>query len=166
MTLIEVAIATTLFSIFALAFVSGQGSNVLDSVRMKQELYLKDLAELKLNEIILDPPKFEESLTETGKEEKPLEDFPGYKYVLEFKKLTLPDFAKLMGKGEEGEDNAGDEDPQLSQIQDKISATVIENMEKMVWQVSLTVIHEESQNSFEVNSWLHNHKAQVALSGF
>ena len=161
MTLIEVAIATTLFAIFALSFISGQGSNVLDSVRMKQELELKDLAELKLNEVILDPPQFEESLTETGKETKPFEDFPGYKYTLEFKKLTLPDLSKMTGDGEEGN---VDEDPQLAQVRQKVFATIVENMEKMVWQVSLTVIHEESQNSFEITSWLYNHEAKVALN--
>ncbi len=158
MTLIEVAIAVLLFSVFAVAFISGQGSNVFDSIRIKRELRLRDLAELKLNEIILDPPEFKETLTSAGKTTKPFEEFPDYQYTLEFKKIIIPDLTKIAGEE--------DEDEEANKLQKKIFSTIKENMEKMIWQVSLVVTHKESTDSFEITSWLHNSEVEVTLNAF
>ena len=71
-TLIEVMIAISIFSIFAAVFVTGQGYNLLDSSKLKEEIILKDLCENKINDIIVNPPELRDSLTLT-KETKDIE---------------------------------------------------------------------------------------------
>jgi len=62
-TLIEVMIALAIFGVFIVAFVSGQGGNILDSTSMREEQRMFTLANNKLSEIINNPPEFSESLT-------------------------------------------------------------------------------------------------------
>lgn len=106
-TLIEVVIAITLFAIFIIAFISTQGSNVRDSVNMKEELLLQKLCENKLNEILLDPPELKESLTLTPKKGN-LEDmgYSDYEYSVEYKRLKIPNLNAITGEDSEKEGEA------------------------------------------------------------
>ena len=163
MTLVEVSIAVLLFSIFAVAFISGQGNNVLASIKIKQEILLKNLAQSKLNEIIIHPPQFQESLTSAGVETKDFVDFPEYQYSVEFKKLEIPDLSKLVGGDEEGNDGQGSGG--LTAIQEKIFKALKLNIEKLIWQVSVIIRHKESDNSYKLTSWLFNEKAKIKING-
>ena len=160
LTLVEVTIAVFLFSIFIVTFISGQGANIIDSIQFKRDLILKDLAEAKLNEVILDPPEFKESLTSAGVESKDFEEFPGYRYNLEFKKIHIPDYTKLKGNDEDAET-----DSQKAALEKQVFKQMKDNMEKMVWQVSLTVIHKETEASYEVSTWVYNHNAALQIKG-
>ena len=74
-SLIEVVTALVIFSTFAVMFVMGQGGNLMDSTRMKEELLLAQLCEQKLNEIIVHPPELTSSLTLTAQTEN-FEKYP------------------------------------------------------------------------------------------
>ena len=160
MTLIEVIIATMLFSFFILAFMQGQGANILSSSRIKQDLMLKDLAEMKINELIINPPEFQESLTSAGKETKKFEDFPDYQYTVEFKKISVPDYTKLTGEQDDETENSA-----AKQLEKRIFGVVKENLEKIIWQVQVTVENKETEEIFELSSWIHNPQAKVQING-
>lgn len=168
MTLVEVTIALMLFSVFSVAFITGQGGNVLDSLRIKRELRLKDLAELKLNEVIINPPPFQETLTDTNKEVKSFEEFPDYQYILELHKIFIPDPSQIQGgedqDGGEGENGEAASSSEAVPWKEKVFTTLKDNLEKLVWQVRLTVIHKESQDSYEITSWLLNSEAKVKVN--
>ena len=51
-TLIEVLICIMIFAFFVAAYYSGESSNKQDSLTMREELILQELAETKLNEIL------------------------------------------------------------------------------------------------------------------
>jgi prepilin-type N-terminal cleavage/methylation domain-containing protein len=87
-TLMEVLIAITIFALFATVFVTGQGYNLLDSGKFKDDLLLKDLAENKINEIVVNPPELRDSLTIT-KETKAFDSNPDYQYTIEYKNFSF-----------------------------------------------------------------------------
>ena len=62
-------IAITLFAFFVTAFLTAQGYNVSDSELSEEQLNLQQLCERKINELHLDPPKFQNILG-TSKETK------------------------------------------------------------------------------------------------
>ena len=61
---------------------------------------LYTLAGNMLNEVIIDPPDFKESLTSI-KRFTPFENYPGYSYAIEMKKIELPSFEGLTGEEED-----------------------------------------------------------------
>ncbi|MDC1174002.1 prepilin-type N-terminal cleavage/methylation domain-containing protein [Bacteriovoracaceae bacterium] len=165
MTLIEVMIAMALFSVFIVAFFSSQGQTLFDSTRIKKELFLKDLAELKINEIIVNPPPFKDSLTSASKETKAFEDYPNYTYTIEIKKLTIPDLSKLMNNSE-SEDSNDDQDAQQADVKQRVLKAFKDNMEKMIWQAQVTVEDKESGEKYFLNTWLYNNKANINVQAF
>lgn len=158
-TLIEVMIALVLFGVFSLSYITGHIANISDSTSFKRDIRLRDLAQMKINEVIVQPPELSEALTSGGIEKAKFEDFPEYEYELEFKAVFIPEFDKIMGKQE-------DEDANRASIQRKVFTVVKENMEKLVWQVRVLVRHLESGETYELASWLKNEKARVVIQGF
>ena len=158
-TLLEVMIAMTIFAVFTAVYVTSQGYNLTDSTQMREEMMLTKLCETKLNEIIVNPPEFKKSLT-VGKTEKTFEDYENYKYIVEYTEFKIPDLAKIQGKDE------GEEDDSVGgNIQQTVMKNIKKNMEKMIWQVKVTVINKETEYSFSLSSWLMDHKAKIALEG-
>lgn len=178
-TLIEVTIAMTVFAIFASSFLISQGYNVSDSELSEEQLKLHMLCEKKMNELIINPPKFTNALQDT-KETKTFEeeDFTNYSFTIEWKKLKVPDFAKLFAaQGEnkgEGDDaapaNDSDyfNDSQKSQRNSTIETMVFtklkENLEKILWQVRLTVTNKENKTTYTLSRWVTNHDEPVQLN--
>ncbi|MBF0363113.1 MAG: prepilin-type N-terminal cleavage/methylation domain-containing protein [Oligoflexia bacterium] len=192
-TLIEVVIAITLFAIFIIAFISTEGSNVRDSVNMKEELLLQKLCENKLNQIILDPPELTESLTlipKSGSLDE--EGYADYEYTVEYKRLKIPNLSAITGEGEEdgassgggsgsgegaaasGESassaSSGDpqadkesKDKQAKMFQNKVFEMMKKNIEEMIWQVKVTVQNKSSKFPFSLVSFIDNKKAKVKL---
>lgn len=154
LTLIEVTIALFIFAIFMASFVTSQGDNLNASSRMKQEVKLKELCQRKLDEIILDPPEFQESLTLSPDKGTFEDDDSDYEYQVEFKQLSIPNMERITGQSESGEA------PETGAEQ-TIAQKIIENMEKLIWQVTITVRHKETQFSFDASTWLFNRKAKV-----
>ncbi|MBF0207239.1 MAG: type II secretion system protein [Oligoflexia bacterium] len=103
-TLLEVLVAVTLLGIFITAFMASQGFNVNDSAMMRKELLLQKLCQKKINEILLNPPELEESLTLTPQQGNFEESgHANYEFTAEYKRLKIPDIAKIMGKREGGD---------------------------------------------------------------
>ena len=162
-TLIEVMIAIAIFTVFASVFVTGQGYNLLDSSKLKEEILLKDFAENKINDIIVNPPELRDALT-LSKETKDVEANPDYQTTVEFKKFFVPDLEKISSDSAI-EDSEKENSPQ-SQMEKKISAVFKENMEKMIWQVEVTVKNKTNDSSFKLSTWLYNPNADVQIGSF
>ncbi|MBP9680485.1 MAG: prepilin-type N-terminal cleavage/methylation domain-containing protein [Bacteriovorax sp.] len=161
-TLMEVMIAISIFTIFATVFITGQGYNLLDSSKLKEELIMKDLAENKINDIIVNPPDLRESLT-LSKETKEVEGFPDYQTIVEYKKFFVPDMAKIMGDESEGKEK---EENAQAQMEKRIFNVFKENMEKMIWQVEVTVKNKTNDSRFKLSTWLFNSNADVQIGQF
>lgn len=165
-TLMEVMIAIAIFTVFATVFVTGFGYNMLDSGKIKEDILLKDLCENKINDIITNPPALSDALT-LSKETKDIEGQGNYQTIVEFKKFFVPEMGKIAGSKseEDGEEGAGseEEDAQKAQLQKRIFTVFKENMEKILWQVEVTVKNKTTGETFKLDSWLYNHNADVKI---
>lgn len=160
-TLLEVMIAIVIFTIFATVFITGQGYNLLDSGKLREDMLLKDLAENKINEIIINPPELRDSLT-LAKETKDAEGNSNYSVTVEYKKFFVPDMSKITGSEE---DKDADESAQ-AQMEKRIYKVFKDNMEKMIWQVEVTVKSKTSDSSLRLSTWLYNQNADVQIGQF
>jgi len=150
-TLIEVMIALAIFGVFITAFTSGQGGNLLDSTSMRQDQKLFNLASNKLAELTVNPPEFSESLT-SNIDTKTFEDDENYEWSVEFKKFEIPDFSAATGQ---------EEVPAEQEMQKRIYERTKENLEKMPWQVRVTVKSKTTGQSTSLHTRLQNSKATV-----
>lgn len=168
-TLMEVMIAIAIFVTFATVFVTGMGYNMLDSGQLKQDILLKDLCENKINDIITNPPELKDSLT-LSKETKDIEGFSDYQTIVEYKKFFVPDMNKIAGSksssDEDAESSSNDEDNQKAQLERRIFTVFKENVEKMLWQVEVTVKNKNTNDQFKLSAWLFNPNADVKIGTF
>ncbi|MGZ3788695.1 MAG: type IV pilus modification PilV family protein [Bacteriovorax sp.] len=160
-TLMEVMIAISIFAVFATVFVTGQGYNLLDSSKLKEEMLMKDLCENKINDIIVNPPELRDALT-LAPETKDVESNPDYQYTVEYKKFFVPDMSKITGEEEE----KSKEESAQDQMEKRIFKVFKENMEKMIWQVEVTVKNKNSDSKFRLSTWLYNQNADVQIGQF
>jgi type II secretion system protein I len=163
-TLIEVMIAMVIFTVFATAFVTGQGYNLMDSGKLKGELLLKDIAENKINDIIVNPPELRDSLT-LAKETKDDEKNPNYTITVEYKKFFVPDMSKITSAESDTEPKDKEESAQ-DQMEKRIFKVFKDNMEKMIWQVEVTVKNKSGDSSLRLSTWLYNQNADVQIGQF
>lgn len=177
-SLIEVLIAITLFAFFVTAFLTAQGFNVSDSALSEEQLILQQLCERKINELHLDPPKFQNLSTGGIKETKKFEesDLSNYEYTLEIKKLSVPDFAQLFGQkdgvSEEGRDAydgnylSGNNNGQQRNagLEKMVFEELRKNIEKIVWQARVTVTNKETKYAYSLSTWLTNYNEQIQLN--
>ncbi|MBA2403816.1 MAG: prepilin-type N-terminal cleavage/methylation domain-containing protein [Bdellovibrionales bacterium] len=175
-SLIEVLIAITLFAFFVTAFLTATGFNVSDSQLSEEQLMLQQLCERKINELYLDPPKFQNilgTLTETKTFEE--KDLNGFEYTLEIKKLTIPDFAQLFGQkdgvsaeGKEAYDgnymSEGNENKRNSGLEKMVFEELKKNIEKIIWQARVTVTNKETKYSYTLATWLTNYNEKIQLN--
>ena len=174
-SLVEVLIAITLFALFVVAFLTSQGCNVTDSQLSEEQLMLQQLAEQKINELFLDPPKFQ-NITGNFKETKTFEkkDLSGFEYTLELKKLIIPDFAQLFsqkgGTSEEANDAyegnyfKGSGQQRNSGLEKLVFDELKKNIERMIWQARVTVTNKETKYSYTLSTWLTNTNEKVQLN--
>lgn len=178
-TLVEVMIAVTLFAIFASAFLVSQGYNVSDSALSEEQLKLHTLCERKMNEAMINPPKFTNALQNT-KETKAFEEkeFDNYSYTTEWKKLKVPDFAKIfMAQGQNAQagdaNDASDDNKYLddntkgnrnSSLETMIFDKLKENLERMIWEVRITVTNKDTKYSYVLSRWVTNYDEPVQLN--
>lgn len=156
-TLMEVMIALVIFSVFATAFVTGQGYNLLDSSKLKEEMLMKDYCENKINDIITNPPELRDALTLT-KETKEIESDKDYQYTVEYKKFFVPDMNKITGEAPQDEEESAQ-----AQMEKRIFKVFKDNMEKMIWQVEVTVKNKTNDSSFKLSTWLYNPNVDVQI---
>jgi prepilin-type N-terminal cleavage/methylation domain-containing protein len=175
-SLLEVMIAMTLFAFFVSAYLTSQGYNVEDSRLSEEQLTLQQLAERKINELILDPPKFSNAtanLVETRTFEE--SEFKNYEYTLEIKKITLPDFAQLFsqkdGATKEAEDsyegnyfNDGTRGQRNSELEKLVFNELKKNIEKILWQARVTITNKETKYKFSLSTFITNYNERVQLN--
>ena len=164
-TLMEVMIAISIFATFATVFVTGFGYNLLDSGTLKENILLKDLCENKINDIISNPPALNDALT-LSKETKDVEDNANYQTIVEYKKFLVPDMSKISGGSSEDGESQTDEESQQAQLEKRMFTVFKENMEKIIWQVEVTVKNKTSGETFRLTSWLYNQNAEVKIGTF
>lgn len=175
-SLLEVMIAITLFAFFVTAYLTGQGYNVEDSRLSEEQLILQQLAERKINELVLDPPKFSNA-TADMKETKTFEEkeFSNYEYTLELKKLTIPDFAQLFaqkgGATEEAQDNydgdyfaEGTKGQRNAALEKVIFEELKKNIERILWQARVTITNKETKYNFTLSTFLTNYNEKIQLN--
>lgn len=178
-SLLEVMIAFMLFTIFVTAFLTGTGYNVSDTARSEEQLLLQSLCERKLNQLFLEPPKFENFTSSGMKETKTFEEsgFSGYEYTIEIKKLTIPDFTQLYsekGGTSKDEDDAyegtyfneggGSKNSNNSGIEKKVFEELRKNIEKIVWQARVTVKNKETQAVWSLSTYLTNYNERIQIN--
>lgn len=177
-SLLEVMIAMTLFAFFVTAFLTSQGYNVADSALSEEQLMLQQLCERKINELVLDPPKFTNA-TATMKETKTFEeaDLKNYEYTLEMKKLTVPDFAQLFAQKDatseeakdsyegsyfdQGNQGSGQRDSGLEKM---VFEELKKNIERVIWQARVTVTNKETKYNFTLSTYLTNYNEKIQLN--
>lgn len=160
-TLMEVMVAIAIFSVFAAAFVTGQGYNLLDSSKLKEDIRLKDLCENTINDVITNTPELRDALT-LSKETKDFEKYTDYQYTIEYKKLFVPDMNKIIGQDKEDDKN----ESKQQILEKRIFNVFKENMEKIIWQVEVTVQNKLSKEQFKLSTWLYNQNAEVKIDQF
>jgi type II secretion system protein I len=156
-SLIEVMIALAIFAVYSVAMIVTQSSNIDGSIRLKDNLVLHNLAQMKMNEVLIDVKKFTnatESDPDTGSFE--FDGFKDYKYKVEYKKNEFPNFDQLMGQTE---DEAGQE--QTSAMKKVIFDKLKKNVELMIWQVRVTVTHPVSGAVYDLSSWVTDKDAKL-----
>lgn len=159
-TLLEVMIAILLFTTFATVFVTSFGYNLVDSGKLKEDILIKDLCENKINDLITNPPTLSDALT-LSKETKDIEGYPDYQTTVEWKKFFTPDMNKIAGKADA--EAATDEDNQKAAMEKRIYTVFKENMEKMIWQVEVTVKNKFTGEIFVLDAWVYNSNAEVKI---
>lgn len=161
-TLIEVLMAMTVFSLFIVVFMSTQGYNISNSVQMKKDIEMHNLAELKMQEALLEPPEFSGSKSEYI-DEKTFEEtkWEKYSYKIEYLKLELPNLNDLVIANQ---DDSSKEEDKNKELQKKILDKLKTNMEKMIWQIRVTIKDKETGSSYSLASWLSNPKAKIDLN--
>ncbi len=167
MTLIEVSIALMVFSIFIVAFMQGQGGNINSSIRFKEELKIKDLAEIKMNETLISPPDFRVTagkvdVTKVKYDYKPfkIEGQSDYEYSVNLFKVMIPEFENITGEEEEDSQNPNEN----QSIQKKIFNTFRKNMEQLVWQILVTVRHKPTGQTYDLSTWYYNDSGNVQIN--
>lgn len=171
-SLLEVMIAITLFAFFITAFLTTQGYNVSDSENSEQQLALHSLAERTMNELLINPPKFSNA-TQNTKETKKFEEteFANFEYELEIKKLVIPDFGQLFGQGsnsQEEDDNNYYSDSNKSNRNSSLEKVIFEqlkkNIERILWQIRITVINKDNGMSYSLSTYLTDYNQKVQLN--
>ena len=155
-TLLEVLIATGIFAAFAAAFTLTLSYNVSDSIRLEEEIILKELCMNKTNEILLDPPDLKESLT-LQPEIKTFENNDAYEYILTWKRFVLPDYDKLKGTEE------GNEDEDTSPYEKIFYGQIKDNLKELIWQLEVKVKNKKTGYFFTLSTWVTNQQAKVNL---
>lgn len=157
-SIIEVLIALMIFGAYSTVMILTQVSNKDRSIRMAKDLKLHNLAEMKMNEVLLVNKEFTaatEKSPETGQFD--IEGYENFKFEVQYKKNEFPDFSALMGQTE---DESRQADPNAA-IKKLIFEKMKNNIELMIWQVKVTVTNSDDDTSYELNSWITNSNAKL-----
>lgn len=157
-SLLEVVVALSIFAVFATVFVQSQGTQVNISMGFQEELKMRNLAQQVINDIMINTPDLTESLFVGSGDTKTFENEDNYSYTIAWTKFTLPDFSKLKSAEENAEGETG--------VESRVMEKVRENMEKLIFQVEVTIKNKETGYAHSVSTWLYNNNVTLELSGF
>ena len=155
-SLLEVMIALGIFFAMAVAFIDVQTANISSSIRMDSEVSLHNLAELKMNEVLLQKKEFTNATkndVDAGAFE--IEGFENFKYEVRITPIEFPDFSQIMGQKDE------DGTRSSNSMQKLIFNKLKKNMEELLWQVNVKVINTVSTDEYELNSWVTKSNAKI-----
>ncbi len=161
LTLTEVTIALTVFSIFISSFLISQGYNISSSSMIREELTLQRLCEQVINQITISPPKLKLELTLSPNTKSFEDDYSNYEYTIEYRELKLPDLYKLTSF-EDGEEE-DDEESGGGGVQEKVFKELKKYIEKAIWQVIVTVRNKETKFEYSLSTWLRNNDAKIKI---
>lgn len=159
-TLIEVMIALAIFSFFLTSAIFAISFNTSSSILMQEDLNLHNLAELKMNEVLLSRKEFTnatENDVDSGNFE--IEGLENYKYEVRITPTKFPDLAQILGNQLEGEED-NTSDPIQKILFDKLK----KNIEEMIWQVSVKVTNKDNNYSYELRSWTNKINPQIDIN--
>ena len=110
-----------------------------------------------MNEQLVNPPEFTNA-TENSKETKTFEDeeYSNYEYTIEYKKFLIPDITKL--------NTSQDIDPKTLAIQKMIFENFRDNLEKVLWQLQVTVKNKNTDYIHVLSTWVTNAKEKIKLN--
>lgn len=150
-TLLEVLFALAIFGVFLVGISDTISYNVSSSIRIREDINLSNLAELKMNQVMLDRKDFTnatENDVDSGNFE--IEGMEKYKYEVRIRKTEFPDLSEILGQDNEEDNNQRGIDPVTKIIFTKLK----NNLEEMIWQVNVKIINTETNYSYELNSWI------------
>lgn len=149
-TLLEVMIALAIFSFFLTSAIFSLSYNVSSSILLKEDLNLHNLAEMKMNEVMIGRKEFTNATeNDVDSGEFDIDGFENYKYEVKITRTEFPDLAQILGNQVEGEED-NTSDPVQKILFDKLKR----NIEEMIWQVSVTVTNTQTDYSYELKGWI------------
>ena len=154
-TLIEVLMALAIFSSFLLSVYVTISHNVSSSILMKEDLNLHNLAQMKMDEVLLDKKEFTnatENDVKTGSIE--IEGLENYKFEIKITPTKFPDLTQILGQSED-EQNTGDP------VQKILFKKLKTNIEEIIWQVQVTVTNTDNDYSYELKSWINKSNPKI-----
>jgi len=175
-SLLEVMIAVTLFAFFVTAYLTSQGYNVEDSRLSEEQLILQQLAERKISELVLNPPKFSNA-TANMVETKTFDEseFKNYEYKIEIKRFTVPDFGQLFsqqGSSSESDDDYSSDyynpstgnNQRNAALEKMVFEELKKNIEKIIWQAKVTITNKETKYNFTLSTFLTNYNERIQIN--
>ncbi|MAX67416.1 MAG: prepilin-type N-terminal cleavage/methylation domain-containing protein [Bacteriovoracaceae bacterium] len=157
-SLLEVLIALAIFSVYATAIIFRVSNNVTGSMQMAEDITLHNLAELKMNEVLIGNKEFTnvtENEVDTGKFD--IEGYKEFQYEVKIRKMKFPDLTQIMGNSEE----ENQQDQSNNAIQKLIFDKMKKNIEEIIWQVSVTVTNPATEYSYQLNSWINKSNVKI-----
>lgn len=172
-SLLEVMIAITLFAFFITAYLTSQGYNVEDSILSEEQLMLQQLAERKINELVLNPPTFSNG-NSNQVETKTFEEteLANFEYTIELKKLSVPDFGQIFGQKSSDSNSAPENDyysegaqgQRNTNLEKVVFSELKKNIEKVIWQARVTIKNKETKYTFTLSTFLTNYNEKIQLN--
>ncbi|MCR9206490.1 MAG: hypothetical protein NXH75_18045, partial [Halobacteriovoraceae bacterium] len=98
--------------------------------------------------VTIEPPK--------DSDYKEIEEYPEYKFAVQYFKISIPELSKITGE-EEQENNPN----QDQAIQKRIFDNFKKNMERLIWQMVVTVKHLPSGQTYDLSTWYYNEGGQL-----
>ncbi len=130
---------------------------------IQEELTLQNLCESKLNEIILNPPRFEKSLTLMEETKSFENDYSNYEFSIKYEQMHMPDLSEISSSGKSGESDDGGDDKD-AMVQKKVLKEISKNLDEMIWQVRVRVRNKSSGYNYELSTWLRNYEAKPKIN--
>ncbi len=154
MSLLEIMVAITLFSIFAVFFIGTQQFQIKRAMSARDKVDLLYLCDLKFKQTLFNPKIISNLVlvdTTPDKTEGIFEEpYTDYRYTIEYYKFFFPPLEELQGMPlSEGEGVV-----EIDTVSAKILKTTKELLEKNMVQLKVSVTHEKTKKTTSLETWL------------
>ncbi len=155
LSLIEIMMALTIFTTFAVFFIGTQQFQVKRAITARNKIDLMYLCDLQLKRTLLDPKKISSlSMTDsspdstTGVFPAPYQD---YSYTIEYFKFFFPPVDQLQSFNIEGMEGMN---LQMDNASSRILKNTKELMEKNMVQLRVSVVDNKTQEKVSLQTWI------------